>query len=111
VTDETTGDTEFQSAQHEYLRGHWIECETRLLRLLGAHPQDVEARLLLASVRRRTDRWKEARQALQELKRDEAAGRWKLEMEAEESRIDELEHAENQTPNQPEQRKGTSRAA
>jgi hypothetical protein len=93
----THGDTRnelecvFQQAQHEYLKGHWIETETLLRQALSADRSDVEARLLLASVQRRTKRWGEARITLQTLLNDEAAARWRPEIETELQRIGELE--------------------
>ena len=44
----------FREAQHEYLKGHWIAAETQLTRLLARQPADAEARLLLASLQRRS---------------------------------------------------------
>src|SRR5690554_650972 len=38
----------FQRAQEEYLKGHWFEAESLLLRLVRDDPADVEGRLLLA---------------------------------------------------------------
>lgn len=81
----------FEQAQHEYLKGHWIETETLLGQMLSADRSDAEARLLLASVQRRTKRWDEARVTLQTLKDDEAAARWRPEIETELKRIGELE--------------------
>jgi hypothetical protein len=88
-------DAQFQEAQHEYLKGHWIEAETLLTQLLGENPCDVEARLLLASVQRRTKRRDESRQTLNELKADGSAGRWLLEIEADLMRIDALDSESN----------------
>jgi hypothetical protein len=82
---------QFEQAQHEYLKGHWIETETLLGQVLGADRSDVEARLLLASVQRRTKRWDEARSTLRTLQDDEAAMRWLPEIEMELNRIGELE--------------------
>jgi len=84
-------DVQFQQAQHEYLKGHWIEAETLVARLLGECPCDVDARLLLSSIQRRTGRRSEARQTLRKLKEDESAGRWLFEVESDLVRIDELE--------------------
>jgi len=91
-------DAWFQQAQHEYLKGHWIEAETLLTRVLGENPRDVEARLLLAGVQRRTKRRKEARQVLNELKEDDAARRWLLEIETDLMRIDDVDSELNAKP-------------
>jgi hypothetical protein len=82
---------QFEQAQHEYLKGHWIETETLLGQVLGADRSDVEARLLLACVQRRTKRWAEARMTLQALQDDDAAARWWPEIATELKRIGELE--------------------
>lgn len=85
-------DMHFRPAQEEYLRGHWIEAETLLRRLLREDSQDVEAQLLLASVQRRTKRWNDARTTLKGLQAAPTAGCWLPEIEMELSRIDELEN-------------------
>lgn len=82
---------DFCEAQHLYLKGHWIEAETSLTRLLAKHPQDMEARLLLASVQRRTRRWADAKRTLAALRQDSTAMRWWLEIESELKRIEEQE--------------------
>ena len=73
----------FVAAQHQYLRGHWIEAETLLLQLLAANPEDCEARLLLASVERRSGLSGDARRTLVSLQELPAARRWHLEIERE----------------------------
>jgi predicted Zn-dependent protease len=77
----------FQQAQTEYLRGHWIEAETLLSKLLVQQPHDAEARLLLASILRRTQRLSASRKALTDLSSDETAARWTWEIQAELARI------------------------
>jgi len=71
----------FREAQHEYLKGHWIEAETLLKRILARQPVDAEARLLLASVQRRTGAQNQARQTLTELQ--PVAAKWQWEIDAE----------------------------
>ena len=93
--DRNAADAQFQQAQHEYLRGHWIEVETLLARLLRDNPLDAEARLMLAAVTRRTKRWTEARRMLKSLQDDPSAGRWLLEIQVELLRIEELENEAN----------------
>jgi hypothetical protein len=77
----------FRQAQTEYLRGHWIEAETLLARLLVQQPDDAEARLLLASIQRRTGRLAASRKTLTEMSSDETATRWIWEIQAELARI------------------------
>jgi hypothetical protein len=77
----------FREAQTEYLKGHWIEAETLLAKVLAKRPDDAEGRLLLASVQRRTERLAEAKGTLSELGRCETAARWALEIHTEQRRI------------------------
>jgi Tetratricopeptide repeat len=77
----------FREAQTKYLKGHWIEAETLLVKVLAKRPDDAEGRLLLASVQRRTGRLAEAKGTLSELGRCETAARWALEIHTEQRRI------------------------
>jgi hypothetical protein len=52
---------------------------------------DVQARLLLATLLRRTKRWSEAREQLAELDRLEAAASWEFEIAGEQERLAEAE--------------------
>ena len=90
----------FVAAQTEYLRGNWIEAEANLRKLLRRNSRDIESQLLLATLHRRTLRFEEARQQLQQLSRLEAADRWKTEIrcerellrrETERRRLDKIE--------------------
>jgi hypothetical protein len=85
-------ETLFRDAQNEYLKGHWIEAETLVARLIARAPADVEARLLLASIKRRTKRWDEAKRELVQMRDEPAAARWLLEIDSELRQIDELKH-------------------
>lgn len=73
----------FQRAQNEYLQGHWVEAEASLGELLGMLEGDIEARLLLATLYRRTGRLELAREQLAELARRDGAERWRLEINRE----------------------------
>ena len=77
----------FREAQTEYLKGHWIEAESLLAKLLAERPDDAEGRLLLASVQRRTRRLAEARDTLSYLSQSDIAARWALEIYTEQRRI------------------------
>ncbi len=70
----------FARAQGEYLKGNWFECEVVINRLLEEKPDEVDARLLLASLLRRLGHGEEARQQLRELATLEGAGKWQLEV-------------------------------
>jgi hypothetical protein len=70
----------FQAAVSEYLRGHWYEAETLLNRLLAANAGDVEARLMSATLLRRTRRYAEAKAQLKVLERLDGAAKWREEV-------------------------------
>lgn len=70
----------FIQAQNEYLKGHWFEAEAKLDRLLRSNPEDVDARLLLASLLRHTRRLREASRQLDRLQRQDQSAKWQLEI-------------------------------
>ena len=77
----------YLEAQRDYLRGHWIEAEARLRRVLEHAAGDVEARLLLAAVYRRSGRRDEALEQLRELTFHPRGERWRAERELEARRL------------------------
>lgn len=77
----------FLLAQAEYLRGDWCAAESALEQLLRWTPQDVDARLLLAGVLRRTGRFDQARKQLRRLARTGSA-KWGEEIGREAALID-----------------------
>jgi hypothetical protein len=81
----------FREAQHAYLKGHWIEAESLLAKLLASQPADAEAKLLLASVQRRAGRHEQSRRTLNELREQPAAAKWRLEIENELTQLTQLE--------------------
>lgn len=76
-----------REAQGKYLKGHWLEAQSLLVRLLSRRPGDAEARLLLVSVLRRSGEIDVAVEQLIELSRLPAALRWQEEMEQERRRL------------------------
>ncbi|MFO0904729.1 MAG: tetratricopeptide repeat protein [Pirellulales bacterium] len=76
-------DRQFVAAQTAYLRGHWPEAEGTLRQLLEARPDDIEGRLLLATLLRRLERYTEAKEQLEDLAKREGAQRWSTEMRQE----------------------------
>lgn len=70
----------FIRAQSEYLRGHWVEAQTLAEQLIECDPEDVEARLLLAAVYRRTRRIDLSRFQLRQAQDLQGAGRWRYEI-------------------------------
>lgn len=81
----------FRQAQLEYLKGHLLEAETRLVSLLQRTAGDVEARLLLAAIQRRTKRPAEARQSLAQLAELSGSATWADEVRREQVKLGELE--------------------
>lgn len=85
----------FYQAQTEYLKGHWVEAEMLLAKLIARDPADAEARLLLASVQRRTRRMAEANKSLRDLADLPAASRWAWEIHTEQEAIGAIEKQQN----------------
>ncbi|MCC9604922.1 tetratricopeptide repeat protein [Blastopirellula sp. JC732] len=73
----------FHAAQNEYLQGQWHQAEATLLRLLSREPRDAEARLMLATLYRHTQRYDAALEAIAKLTKLDAAGRWWAEIQRE----------------------------
>jgi thioredoxin-like negative regulator of GroEL len=80
----------FQSAMTEYLRGHWYDAEAAVSRLVAKNPKDVEARLLWATLLRRTRRVVEARAQLKQLERLDRAATWREEIAREWQALGEI---------------------
>jgi hypothetical protein len=70
----------FRQALNEYLLGNWFEVESTLAGLLRQAPRDVEGRLLLATMLRRTGRHDEALAHLSQLERLNNAAPWSREI-------------------------------
>lgn len=81
----------FPRALGEYLKGNWYEAEVACHELLRRAAGDVEARLLLATLLRRTRRFPEARGQLEQLTRLDAAAAWEAEIASEYERLSEAE--------------------
>ncbi len=73
----------FRRALTEYLRGAWFEAESLCGQVVANHPRDVDARLLLATLMRRTKRYADAGRQLAELERIESSAKWQAEIERE----------------------------
>jgi hypothetical protein len=107
-------ETWFCEAQHEYLKGHLIEAESLLRRLLSRRPNDVEATLLLATIQRRTACWAEAKRTLDNLNGNDATVAWMFEVESERRQITgmQAETSHSETSNSIErENKGSNRSA
>jgi hypothetical protein len=80
----------FSSALSEYLQGNWFAAEALLERLVKNDPRDIEARLLWATLLRRTGRLQEARTALDRLARSPGTEKWDLEIRREKVLMDQM---------------------
>jgi predicted Zn-dependent protease len=81
--DRTPGEDWFGEALDGYLKGNWVEAERLLGRLLERDRRDLEARLMLATLLRRTKRFDEATRQLNHLVRMEGSQHWALEIRRE----------------------------
>jgi hypothetical protein len=86
----------FPEAMNEYLQGNWLVAEEKCRELIRRRRDDVEARLLLATLLRHTDRTDDARRALDEIEKFDAAVRWEMEIACERRLLDEMEEAESE---------------
>lgn len=77
----------FRRALSEYLQGSWFEAESLLGQLLQVHPRDAEARLMLATLLRRTERPQEALAQLARLELLRDSEKWRLEIASERDRL------------------------
>ena len=73
----------FSEAISEYLKGNYLEAEQRTRSIIAGSPRDAEARLLLATLLRRTGRTDEACGQLRRLAKLETASNWHCEIERE----------------------------
>lgn len=75
--------TLFIQAQTEYLTGDYTQAELLLHKQLKAYPRDVEARLLLASLYRRSNRTEKATEQLSSLQKLDERMPWEFEIQRE----------------------------
>jgi tetratricopeptide (TPR) repeat protein len=88
-----SGNDVFAEAVNHYLRGDYFQAELALQRLLRANLRDLDARLMLATLMRRTGRTDEATQQLDTLVRFDGAARWEVEVEQERELLAEAKAA------------------
>lgn len=81
----------FRHALAEYLRGTWFEAEALCEQVVVRDPRDVDARLMLATLMRRTKRYADARLQMAELERLENANKWQSEIQHEKQLLEQLE--------------------
>jgi hypothetical protein len=73
----------FLRAQSEYLQGHWFEAEAACQQMLRQSSRDVEARLLLATLYRHTNRHDAAVKELERIEQMDGGEKWRSEISAE----------------------------
>lgn len=93
---DATIDQLYQSAQTAYLKGQWYQSEAVLLRLLRREPDDAEALLLLATLKRHTKQFDEAHGTLEKLERLDASRRWWFEIHREKQLLADREEGESE---------------
>lgn len=71
------------AVQRHYLQGDWYQAEALLKQVLADNQADIEARLMLATLKRHAERYDEALSDLQALQQLEAAEPWQHEINAE----------------------------
>lgn len=74
-------------AQTEYLKGHLSQAESLLQDLLATFPGDCEARMLLATLCRRSGRPSDARKHLSQLLELPQSYAWRMEIETEQREL------------------------
>jgi hypothetical protein len=83
----------FLAARGEYLKRNWQLAERLLQELLQETPEDVEAKLMLATLLRHEGRLAEAKEQLRRLQRWSRAAAWNLEIRQEWERLSKQECA------------------
>lgn len=78
----------FLKAQSEYLQCHWFEAENALSELVRHSHNDVDARLMLATLYRHTKRFDAATSQLGEIEQFEGAEKWQSEIATERQLIE-----------------------
>ena len=84
----------FRDAQTHYLKRNWLEAEQILVEMLSENQKDAEARLLLATLYRRTKRYQEAEQQLTILRKWRGAESWWTEIERETRVITDMRNSQ-----------------
>ncbi len=93
-TGESASHTLFNQAQREYLMGHWSEATMLLRRRLDQTERDVEARLLLATLYRRTGQRERATEELKQMERFDDSVHWAFEISRERELIEQAAEIE-----------------
>jgi len=92
----------FPDALAEYLQGSWFLAEQKCRELIRRRRSDVDARLLLATLLRHTNRFAEARTELNALAKLDGAAKWLLEISHERRLLEEAEQPNDEESPQAE---------
>jgi hypothetical protein len=89
ATSHEPGTDTFSEALNYYLKGDYFQTERLLEVLLRVNARDLDARLMLATLMRRTGRFDEAAKQLDALVRFDGVAKWQLEIEHEREQLAE----------------------
>ena len=73
----------FLDARNRYFKGNWFESESIINQILAESPHDVEARLLLLTLLRHTNRIEEALIQITDIQKWDEAKQWEFEIKRE----------------------------
>jgi hypothetical protein len=90
----------FRRALAEYLRGAWFEAESLWGQVVAQNERDVDARLMLVTLLRRTKRYDEARRQLADLDKIESSAKWQSEIEREKHLLTEAPGTDDNRPDE-----------
>jgi hypothetical protein len=76
-------DKRFLEARNQYFKGNWFESESIINQILTESPHDIEARLLLLTLLRHTNRIEEALVQITEIQKWNEAKQWEFEIKRE----------------------------
>lgn len=102
VDSRDSDDTLFILAQTEYLKGNWEACCRVLEDLLRTDPRDLESRLLLATVFRRSGRRTDAAEQLATFRKFDGSQQWSYEVQRELRLLDEEPNSPEEASPQPD---------
>ncbi len=98
----------FRDATDYYLRGDYFQAERILGELLRRFDGDIDARLMLVTLLRRTGRIDEAVAQLKRLRQTEGAGKWALEIAGEDRLLTQLQQTKEEVNDENEKEDETS---
>ncbi|MBT3890067.1 MAG: hypothetical protein HN617_12750 [Planctomycetaceae bacterium] len=73
----------FLAARNQYFKGNWFESESTINQILAESPHDIEARLLLLTLLRHTNRIEDALVQITDIQKWDEAKQWEFEIKRE----------------------------